>query len=144
MPSGCDATHSRRPGGLGRLLACRSGAAGIEFALIAPAFLILTMGIIEMGRYTWYQSTMQQAADTAGRYAMAHIDASEADLKTAAGNALYGLDANDFVISATPETVGSQNYVTVTITRDFTLMVPYVTDFGISTITSRSRVPLVN
>ena len=43
------------------------GAAGIEFAFIAPVFLTLLMGIIEVGVVFYAQNTLQFATLTAGR-----------------------------------------------------------------------------
>ncbi len=43
------------------------GAAGIEFAFIAPVFFLLLLGIIETGILFYSQNTMQLAVQNAGR-----------------------------------------------------------------------------
>jgi TadE-like protein len=49
------------------------GAAVIEFALLAPIFLILVFGSIEYGRLLWTQQALQQAATSGARcMAIAH------------------------------------------------------------------------
>jgi Flp pilus assembly protein TadG len=46
----------------------RKGSAAIEFAVIAPIFFILLMGIIENGVIYFAGSTLQYATDNAARY----------------------------------------------------------------------------
>jgi Flp pilus assembly protein TadG len=46
----------------------RKGSAAIEFAVIAPVFFILLMGIIENGVIYFAGSTLQYATDNAARY----------------------------------------------------------------------------
>ncbi len=58
------------------------GASAVEFALLAPVFLLFLFGIIETGRYVWMRQVVQQAAHVAARcYA---LDASGCDNATAA------------------------------------------------------------
>lgn len=46
----------------------RKASAGIEFAMIAPVFFLLLMGIIENGVIYFAGSTLQYATDNAARY----------------------------------------------------------------------------
>ncbi len=41
----------------------------VEFALIAPLFLLLVCGVIDYGRLFFTQSTLEDAVQEAGRYA---------------------------------------------------------------------------
>ena len=45
----------------------RSGAAAIEFAVIAPAFIVFLFGLIETGVIYYFNSTMSNAANDAAR-----------------------------------------------------------------------------
>jgi len=47
----------------------KSGATALEFALCAPAFFALIMGITELGLATWMQVTLQQGVEAAARCA---------------------------------------------------------------------------
>jgi Flp pilus assembly protein TadG len=51
------------------LLADRAGATAIEFALLAPVFLLLLFGIIEVGRLVWVKQVLTEAAYSAARCA---------------------------------------------------------------------------
>ena len=52
-----------------RLWRDRRGVAALEFALIAPALFLLTVGIIDVGRMMWTASTLDHAAREGARYA---------------------------------------------------------------------------
>src|SRR5258708_14056434 len=46
----------------------RRGSAALEFALIAPVFFILLLGIVENGVIYFASATLQYATDNAARY----------------------------------------------------------------------------
>ncbi len=47
----------------------RTGATAIEFGLLAPVFLLLLFGIIEVGRLLWAKQVLTEAAYSAARCA---------------------------------------------------------------------------
>lgn len=51
---------------LGRLLS-RSGEVAVEYAIVAPAFLLFVFGILEAGRLLWVQVTLDRAVSMAAR-----------------------------------------------------------------------------
>jgi len=51
-----------------RLLRAQAGTAMVEFALTAPAFLFMFMGIVEMGRYATYAVLAQASARSGANY----------------------------------------------------------------------------
>ncbi|MCH8183956.1 MAG: pilus assembly protein [Proteobacteria bacterium] len=57
------------PAGPVRLWRDRRGVAALEFALIAPALFLLTVGIIDVGRMMWTAATLDHAAREGARYA---------------------------------------------------------------------------
>jgi Flp pilus assembly protein TadG len=59
----------------GRL--CTRGNAAIEFALVAPVFLLFVMGIISYGGYFWLAHNLQELANDSARAAIAGLTASE-------------------------------------------------------------------
>jgi Flp pilus assembly protein TadG len=50
----------------------RAGQALVETALIIPIFLMLLMGIVDMGRAVWATTSLASAAREATRYAIVH------------------------------------------------------------------------
>jgi Flp pilus assembly protein TadG len=50
-----------------RSLGAQEGTTAIEFALVAPVFLMLVFGTIEFGRLPWTQQALQQTAIAGAR-----------------------------------------------------------------------------
>ena len=50
----------------------RRGATLVEFALFFMVFLVLTLGLMELGRAVWTYVTLSHAARAGGRYAIVH------------------------------------------------------------------------
>ncbi len=64
--------------GLKRLLRCRRGTAAVEFALILPVFLALTLGVVEFGYQTWLRVSLDFAlAQTARCVALGYVDGAD-------------------------------------------------------------------
>lgn len=73
----------KKPFGRAALWRDRRGVAAVEFALIAPALFLLTVGIIDVGRMMWMASTLDHAAREGARYATAHGAQSAVPTSTA-------------------------------------------------------------
>jgi len=50
----------------------RRGATMVEFALFFVIFMVLTVGLMELGRAVWTYVTLSHAARAGGRYAIVH------------------------------------------------------------------------
>lgn len=106
-----------------RLAGCRIGATAVEFALIVPLFLVVTIGIFEVGRALWVKAMMQYAVEETTRYAMVRSSSSysASDLQTYAQNKLEFEQlaeiggSNDITFTAT---IGASD-VTVSATYDY-------------------------
>lgn len=55
----------------------RDGAAAVEFALVAPLFILLLAGMLSYGGYLWTAHSVQQLANDAARAAIAGLDDPE-------------------------------------------------------------------
>ena len=60
-----------------RLKGGEHGVAIVEFALVAPIFLLMLLGIIAYGGYFWRAHSLQQVANDAARSALAGLDVTE-------------------------------------------------------------------
>lgn len=58
-------------------MACRSGAAAVEFAFVGPLFVLMLCGIMAYGGYFWSAHAVQQVANDAARAAVAGLDGEE-------------------------------------------------------------------
>jgi len=94
----------------GRENHCR-GQTLVEFALILPIFLLLLVGIFDLGRAIYAYNTVNNAAREGGRLAI--VDQTESDIQARAAQhaaSLQVADADvyvDYRAQATPETEGS-------------------------------------
>ena len=99
----------------------RRGAAAVEFAMVAPIFILLVFGMIEYGRMVMVQQILTNASREAARIGV--LDGSTtAQVTTAATNYLTGASVSGATVAVTPSPPSSATYgnpVTVTITIPF-------------------------
>ena len=60
-----------------RLAACRSGVTAVEFAILAPVFLAMFLGMVAFGIHLAAAHSLQQIAADATRTAIAGLDLAE-------------------------------------------------------------------
>ncbi|MEX0626959.1 MAG: TadE/TadG family type IV pilus assembly protein [Chloroflexota bacterium] len=71
------------------------GQAMVEFALIFPVFILLLVGIFDLGRVIWVNDTIATAAREAARYAIVHGEKSTCPVGPAApGTEIPAADAS--------------------------------------------------
>lgn len=92
------------------LLADRGGATAVEFALIAPALLLLLFGVAEFGRLLWTQSALHFAVEEAARCAAVDTTncASTAAVQSFAVGRAAGLGLQSSVFSLSTPACGTQ------------------------------------
>ena len=78
------------------------GVGLIEFALILPLLLVLTLGVVDVSRGFWVKNVAYQAAREGARYLVVHTVADSADVRDrveeivgSAGVSLKELDITD-------------------------------------------------
>jgi Flp pilus assembly protein TadG len=84
----------------------RSGAAAVEFALVAPIFFVLLIAAFEFGRLNVVRHTADNAAYEAARTAMVP-GATAAEARAEATRLLNIVGARGATITVTPETLDS-------------------------------------
>jgi Flp pilus assembly protein TadG len=115
------------------------GAAAMEFAIIFPILLLFLFGIFEFGRLFWIQSSLQFAAEQAGRWAMANSTASTAAIQARCANSLASVGLNGLSCSVTTTNITSSAGLTVpynVITNSY--MFRFATGMPFSTVTGRT------
>lgn len=86
------------------------GNIAVEFALVAPIFLAVIFGIIEMGNAYLAFNNLQYARDQAARYAMLHPLADSDTIKGEIADYLVTVPYEDLVVSVEDTTVNGLNY----------------------------------
>jgi Flp pilus assembly protein TadG len=109
----------------------QGGATAVEFAIVSSVFLVLMIGMMEMGRMLYYWNTAVEATRLGARVA-AVCDVGETDIKTKMHAMLDVLPTSAITVTYTPGgcTVNNCRYVTVSI------------DDGVSIATYIPGVPL--
>jgi len=120
-------------------LACCCGATAVEFAIVAPLFLAMMVGVFELSRAMWIKSSMQYAVEEAARYALVNTSASAATLQTYAESKLgdTGVGTTGMTFTITSNGIVADIQVSYNF-QTLTSLLP----FPSLTLTAKSRVPL--
>jgi len=132
-----------RTGFIKRLAVSRRGATAVEFAMVAPIFIIMVAGVFEMGRAMWIKSSMQYAVEETTRYAIVNTGATTSTLATYASTAYTssGNSISGATFAATQTTTSGVTYISVTGSYSFSVIIPLV-PFPDVTLSAKSRVPI--
>ena len=86
------------------------GATALEFALCAPAFFMLVMGIVELGLLVFMQLSLQQGVEAAARCASINKTtcSSTANIQSYASTASYGITPPAAAFTVTTPACGNQ------------------------------------
>ncbi len=100
------------------------GATAIEFALLAPVFLLLLFGILEVGRLVWVKQVLTETAYSAARCAALAAPckaASDVQGYAAARALRWGLKVDAGLVDYTASTAcdGNAGMVQVTVSYSF-------------------------
>lgn len=99
----------------------RRGAAAVEFAIIAPLFFLVVMGIIEFGRMAMVQQVITNAAREGARVGVVD-DSTTSGVKKKVDNYLASAGIKGASVSVSPDPPSSAKYgesVTVTVAIPF-------------------------
>ncbi len=94
----------------------------VEYALAFPLFLLLVMSIVDLGRATYYYSSLHYLAREGARYAIVY-PADLGGTETAVRSRAVGLDPTILTVSTDFPTDDS---VQVTVTYEFAAITPVV------------------
>ncbi len=118
------------------------GSALVEMALVMPILLLLLCGIVEFGRIFHAYIVVQQAARDAVRYAS--IGSSDDQVRSVIERNMTSLDVTrmsyDVQPSESERTAGDS--VTVDITYDHTLLIPYLQGVIPDTLSLHSEISM--
>lgn len=119
-------THRRPPS---TLISCRRGASAVEFAIVAPLFLMLVFGIVVYGSYLAVAHGVQQLAAEAARSSVGGLSDSEraalAQAYITANAATYPLIEPAHLTVNAAASPGNANIFVVTINYDASDMFIY-------------------
>lgn len=108
---------------LKRLLRDEDGSPAVEFAIIAPLLVLLTAGMIDIGKLGLASSTLYLTVDEGARYAAVHaagslLEKTPAEMEAYARQQIIGIEDNkvtiDYVWAPDPAVSGGTVKVTAT------------------------------
>lgn len=111
MPS----TRNRRRWRRGYRVANRCGAAAVEFAIVAPVFFLLVIGMIEVGRAMMVQQVLINASRVGARQA-ATAGATSSAVQTAVKDYATSVAVPSVSVSVSPDPAAAKSGDTVTVT----------------------------
>jgi len=108
--------QARRPLGLPRRRkAARRGTAAVEFALVAPIFFMLMIGMIEVGRAIMVQQVLINASRVGARRAVM-LSSSEQEVLDAVSNYFTGVGLTGVSASVAPDPAVAEGGDAITVT----------------------------
>jgi hypothetical protein len=119
----------------------REGITAVEFALMAPVFLTLFFGVIELGRAAYTQGVVSFAAEEATRYAVVNYDISEQEVVDLTEDCLLGVDRdriNAIVVTGPINPADNTRTISVEVSYNFEFLLPFLPGDTI-TISGNSR-----
>ena len=131
---------------------CRDqrGSPAVEFALVAPILILLTVGILDIGRVMMTATTLESVARDAARYAGLHgsdstTPATQSSVQSYAEGQAVGIDSTTLNVAVTWEggSNSSGSSVTVALTYDFDLLVGQFLGFDAITLDSASSMTIL-
>jgi Flp pilus assembly protein TadG len=98
----------------------KHGVAAVEFAIVAPVFFMLILGIIEIGRAMMVQQVLVNASRVGARQA-ALMSSTQSGVQSAVTDYANGVGIHGVTVSITPDpaTVAAGQSVTVGASIDF-------------------------
>lgn len=115
------------------------GQALVEFALVVPIFIIVLVGLFDVGRAVWNYSTVANAAREAARVAVVNQDADA--VRAAAKAAGAGLNLQDSNITLA-ECFVQECLYSVTVEFDYEPSTPLIGNIFNPTLSSTAVMPV--
>ncbi len=127
---------------LHRFRANRSGSPALEFAFVAPLFLLVLFSIFELGRALYDKNRIAAASSVGSRTLVLDSAATDTDIQNAVKAALSNYDVTKLTITLTTEAIAGQNFKKIVVSYDHVLIVNFGSYFSTFTLVSTRYAPL--
>jgi Flp pilus assembly protein TadG len=110
------------------------GISAVEFAITLPLFLLMVLGVWQIGYSMWAQYALQHGVELAARCMTLKptVCGTTADVQSYAASQSYGLSPSPSIFTVSQPTCGNQ------IAADYTVS-PIVANIGIPTLTVHAQ-----
>ena len=125
---------------LHRLWSDAGGATAVEFAMVAPVFVAMLIGVFQLGWALHCNQSVDYALNIAGRSLVSNPSMSQSDLQTHVQSLLTNIaDPDSVTVTLTEDPAGSSPRLAhMTASYAHTVSVPLVTGFSYTYQTSSS------
>jgi Flp pilus assembly protein TadG len=114
----------------------RRGVAAVEFGIIAPIFIAMLVGIIDLGRYMWTLNTIQYAIDQSVRAGVVQKLSTD-QVTSLVKSSLPGLDPN----AVTVDVVSGASTLSITADMTYAFLFPMSSFMDSTDINVRTEMP---
>jgi Flp pilus assembly protein TadG len=114
------------------------GAAAIEFAVVAPVFLLLMIGILQFGLAFYANAGLRHGVEAAARYAQVYPRPSDSEISSKFTSSTFGV--NTALLGAPSLTHGTANgvdYVEVSASYNYPLEMGFMPMGSVNLTSSR-------
>jgi Flp pilus assembly protein TadG len=114
----------RAPSNFG-LIRDLKGFSAVEFALVLPVFMMMILGILEMGRALKTWNEVNHALTRAVRLVNLDSKTTPAEIATAMHSYLGDINTSELSIVATPTTITGTDYIKISVGFPFQISLPF-------------------
>jgi Flp pilus assembly protein TadG len=114
------------------------GAAALEFALVSPLFILLLIGIVQVGIALFVNAGLRNGVESAARHAQVYPRPSDSEISAVLKANAFGLNTSLLVgPTLTYGTLNSQRYVDVAATYQYPINIPFMPSRSVNLSHSR-------
>lgn len=119
----------------------RRGATALEFAIVLPVLILLTLGILEFGRALFVKHSLEYAVSNVSREAMVDLSLTDQQLMDMIRAEMSAVDAATVTVQVTRPVIDGLAYVVLDASYPFALSIPLF-GFAEVALTSTARAPV--
>jgi Flp pilus assembly protein TadG len=133
----------RKTGASSRLVGDKRGATAVELALVFPLFIMIVLGIIEIGQALRLWNEVQHALGRAVRLVNVNASTTPSEITSAMRSYLTDVDADSLTVTATPVTISGITHIKISVGFPFEIILPF-TDISTVTINVDRTAPVLS
>jgi Flp pilus assembly protein TadG len=120
----------------------QNGAGAVEFSIVGSLFIVLVLGIVQLGWALQVRNEMSRAADQATRFVQLEPDTSDAEFEARVYSTLADYDPDRLEVDVGETTVGTMEFRTLYVEYGLPVSIPGV-PLSVITLSQSRRIPVL-
>ena len=120
----------------------QNGAGAVEFSIVGSLFIVLVLGVVQLGWTLQVRNEMSRAADQATRLVQLAPETSDADFEARVYSSLAGYDPDRLEVDVGETTVGTVEFRTLYVEYGLPVSIPGV-PLSVITLSQSRRIPVL-